>query len=95
MQILKYEGNDKYIVGLAENDKENYIFFAKIDTISLNKEIEEEKDNYGGLIKFISSKKCTIEFLLKINSDNSFIHILKIEDKKEYETICRFLRFIL
>lgn len=94
MQILKYKGNEKYIIGLAKDEEQKYIFFAKIDSILLNDE-KEELDTYGGLIKYISSRKSTIEFLLELGNDNSFIHLLKIKDEKEYDTVCKILEIIL
>ena len=96
MQILKYQGNDNYIIGLAkDNDSEKkFIFFAKIASIILNNE-EEEQDAWGGFIKYVSSRKYTIEFLLKLSNDNSFIHLLEIKDEKEYDTVCKILEFAL
>ena len=49
----------------------------------------------GGLIKFYSSQNYTIEFLLKLSNDNSFMHLLEIEDEKEYDTVCKILEFAL
>lgn len=94
MQILKFKGNGKYIVGLAKDQEQKYIFFAKVDNIILNDE-KDEIDSYGGLIKYISSRKYTIEFLLGLGNDNSFIHLLEIENEKEYDTVCKILEIIL
>ena len=94
MQILKYKGNEKYIVGLAKDEEQKYIFFAKIDSILLNDE-KEELDSYGGLIKYTSSRKYTIEFLLGLGNDHSCVHLLEIEDVKEYDTVCKILEIIL
>ena len=89
-----FEGNEEYIIGLAKDEEQKYIFFAKIDSILLNDE-KEELDSYGGLIKYISSRKYTIEFLLGLGNDNSFIHLLEIKDEKEYDTVCKILEIIL
>lgn len=94
MEIIKYKGTDKYIVGLAKNENKNYIFFAYIDSIALNQETEDF-EIYGRGIKYITSKKYTIELLLKLSADNSFIHFLEIENEKEYELIVKFLEIIL
>lgn len=94
MQILKYTGNEKYIVGLVKDKEQKYILFAKIDSILLNDE-KEELDINGGLIKYVSSRKYTIEFLLKLGNDNSFIHFLEIKDEKEYDIVCKILESIL
>ena len=94
MEILKYKGTDKYIVGLAKNENKNYIFFAYIDSIALNQETEDF-EIYGRGIKYITSEKYIIELLLKLGANNSFIHFLEIKDEKEYETVCKFLEFIL
>ena len=94
MEIIKYKGNERYIVGLAKNDSKKYIFFANVDGIIMNQEAEELA-SYGSFIKFIDSKKYTIELLLKLGTDNSFIHFLEIENEKEYELITKFLEIIL
>ena len=93
MQILKSRGNNNYIIGLAKNNEKKFIFFAKIASIILNN--EKEEDMLGGLIKFYSSQNYTIEFLLKLSNDNSFMHLLEIEDEKEYDTVCKILEFAL
>jgi len=94
MKIIKYTGNAKYVVGLARNEEKKYIFFANIDTISL-KQHEEDMEIAPHNMRFAFSKEFIIEILLKIGSDNSFMHFLEIESEKEYETIMKFLEFIL
>lgn len=98
MEIIKYKGNDNYIVGLAKNDNQKYIFFAYIANISLNSEQDEWEASSGfdrRLLKFTTYKKFILEFLLKEGNNNTIFHLIKIEDEKEYDTICKFLEFIL
>jgi hypothetical protein len=98
MEILKYKGNDNYIIGIAKEDNQKYIFFAYIVGISLNSEQDkyEATDCFDRIVsRFTTYKNFTLEFLLKENKNNDIFHLIKIEDEKEYDTIVKFLEFIL
>lgn len=99
MKIVKYQGNDNYIVGLCKDDKnKKYVFFSYIDVITIDQKTEEYNvhfDTYDKM-KIFHSKQCILEFLLKESKkDNSILHLLEIEDEKEYTTIIKFLEYIL
>ena len=98
MKILKYKGNDNYIIGVAQEDNQKYVFFAYIADISLNSEQDgyEATDCFDRIVsRFTAYKNFTLEFLLKENKNNDIFHLIKIEDEKEYDTIVKFLEFIL
>ena len=98
MEILKYKGNDNYITGIIKEDNQKYVFFAYIAGISLNNEQNEYKttDCFNRIIsKFTTYKNFTLEFLLKEGKNNTIFHLIEIEDEKEYDTIVKFLEFIL
>ena len=98
MEILKYKGNDNYIVGMTKEGNQKYIFFAYIADISLNSKQDECEafDCFDRkLTRFAVHKDFILEFLLKEGKNNTFFHLIKIEDEKEYDTICKFLEFIL
>ena len=98
MEILKYKGNDDYIIGITKEDNQKYIFFAYITDISLKSEQDECEalDCFDRRVaRFTTYKNFILEFLLKEGKNNTIFHLIKIEDEKEYDTIVKFLEFIL
>lgn len=98
MEILKYKGNDDYIIGIVKEDNQKYVFFAYIASISLKSGQDEYEavDCFNKTIsRFTIYQNFTLEFLLKENKNNNIFHLIKIEDEKEYDTIVKFLEFIL
>ena len=98
MEILKYKGNDNYIIGIAKEGNQKYIFFAYIASILLNSEQGkyEVTDCFDRIVsRFTAYKNFTLEFLLKASKNNDIFHLIKIDDEKEYDTIVKFLEFIL
>lgn len=98
MEILKYKGNDDYIIGITKKDNQKYIFFAYIANITLKSE-QDECEAFDGfdrrVARFTTYKNFILEFLLKEGKNNTIFHLIKIEDEKEYDTIVKFLEFIL
>lgn len=98
MEILKYKGNDNYIIGIAKEDNQKYVFFAYIAGISLDSEQDECEafDRFDRrMARFTTYKNSMLKFLLKEGKNNTIFHLIKIEDEKEYDTIVKFLEFIL
>ena len=90
-EVLKYQGNDKYICILGINEKDElFIFYALTGKLSI--EINKEKEEYDisccQRLIFCCSKDYEIKIPLELTKNNSLLHILKIDDEKEYNHIC-------
>lgn len=90
-QILKYQGNDKYICILGINEKDElFIFYALTGKLSI--EINEEKEEYDisgcQRLIFCCSKDYEVKIPIKVTKNSHLFHIIKIDNEKEYEHIC-------
>lgn len=88
-QILKYQGNDKYICILGINEKDElFIFYALTGKLSI--EINEEEYDISGCRRLIFgySKDYEVKIPIKVTKNSHLFHIIKIDNEKEYEHIC-------
>lgn len=90
-QVLKYQGNAKYICILCTNEKnELFIFYALTGKLSI--ETQSEEIEY----ETISCNRITFSYLnnyeIKIpiiaTKKSHIYHLIKIDDEKEYDHIC-------
>lgn len=90
-QILKYQGNDKYICILGINEKDElFIFYALTGKLSI--EMNEEKEQYDidgcRRLVFCHSQDCEVKIPIEVNKNAHLFSIIKIDNEKEYEHIC-------
>ena len=90
-QVLKYQGNEKYICILATNkENELFVFYALTGKLSIES-CSEETDYNLGLFKrytFSYTNSCEINIPILAAKDSALFHIIKIDSEKEYEHIC-------
>jgi hypothetical protein len=90
-QVLKYQGNEKYICILVLNEKDElFIFYALTGKLSININKETEYCDLGLTEKFIihTLSECEINIPILAAKDSSLFHIIKIDNEKEYDHIC-------
>ena len=90
-QVLKYQGNEKYICILCLNEKDElFVFYALTGKLSINTNKETEYCDLGLTEKFIihTLSECEINIPILAAKDLSLFHIIKIDNEKEYEHIC-------
>lgn len=93
-QVLKYQGNEKYICILCLNEKnELFVFYALASGLVINTEKETTDYDLGLARKMIFSfyenyENYEINIPLKPTEQNHIFHIIKIDNEKEYDHIC-------
>ncbi len=90
-EVLKYQGNEKYICILALNEKDElFVFYALTGKLSINMNKETEYYDLGLTKKFTfqTLAECEINIPILTTKNSSFLHILKIDNEKEYNHIC-------
>ena len=90
-EVLKYRGNSKYICILCLNEKDElFVFYALTGKLSINMNKETEYCDLGLTKKFTfqTLAECEINIPILTTKDSSFLHILKIDNEKEYNHIC-------
>lgn len=90
-QVLKYQGNNKYIciLCLGENDK-LFVFYCLTGDLSvdINKEETDFEINTVQRIIFSYTNKYEIKIPILATKNSHFYHIIEINDLKEYDHIC-------
>jgi len=90
-EVLKYQGNSKYICILALNEKDKlFVFYALTSGLVINAEKETTDYDLGLARKMIFSiyENYEINIPLKPTGQNHIFHIIEIDNEKEYEHIC-------
>lgn len=90
-QVLKYQGNEKYICILCLNEKDELIILYVL-TGKLSIELNEEREEYEitGCQRLIFSHlgNYEIKIPLETTKNNTLFHVIKIDSEKEYDHIC-------
>lgn len=90
-EVLKYQGNGKYICILCLNDKDKIIvFYALTGNLVINMEKETTDYDLGLARKMIFNiyQNYEINIPIKPTEQNHIFHIIEIDNEKEYEHIC-------
>ena len=90
-QVLKYQGNEKYICILALNEKDElFVFYALTGKLSIEARSEEMDYDLGLIKRYVFSHINHYEINIPIleAKDSSLFHIIKIDSAKEYDHIC-------
>lgn len=90
-EVLKYQGNEKYICILCLNDKDElFVFYALTGKLSIETRSEETDYDLGLIKRYVFS--CVnygeINIPILAAKDSSLFHIIKIDNEKEYGHIC-------
>ena len=88
MEIIKYEGNSKYIVILYEQDNKLYVLYGLTNGISINNEVEScDLDiDIDIRTRFIIKHNCTINIPL-LERGNKVFSIIQVDNEKAYDLI--------
>ena len=90
-EVLKYQGNSKYICILALNEKDKlFVFYALTGNLVIN--VEKETTDYdldlARKIIFNFYENYEINIPIKPTEQNRIFHIIEIDNEKEYAHIC-------
>lgn len=89
--ILKYQGNARYICILCINENDELIiFYALTEMLSIELNTEQTEYEITGCKRIVFSQlgNYEIKIPLEITKNNALFHIIKINDEKEYDHIC-------
>lgn len=88
MEIIRYEGNSKYIIILYKEDDKLFVFYARTGELSLNDEVEDNVlDRCEDIrTRFIVRHNCTINIPL-LQRGNKVFSIIQVDSEKAYDLI--------
>ena len=96
MEIIKYEGNERYFIGLfkLKDDKNNekfYVIYAFTNPLSISSEIEDYNSenlyDFDYHFNIIKNKIHKVIIPFKIRENGKAFSIICIEDEKDYNLI--------
>ena len=89
MEIIKYEGNSKYIIILYKEEEKLYVFYAHTGSLVLNSEVEDTNflDGYEYIkTRFSFKRDFTINIPL-LQRGNKVFSIIQVDNEKAYDLI--------
>jgi len=89
MEIIKYEGNSKYIIILYKEEEKLYVFYARTGSLILNSEVEDINtlDDYEYIkTRFSFKRDFTINIPL-LQRGNKVFSIIQVDNEKAYDLI--------
>lgn len=89
MEIIKYEGNSKYIIILYKEKDKLYVLYALTNALFINSE-NEEVDIAGcvsRITKFILHRHVTVHIPLIERENNKVFSIIQVDNEKAYDLI--------
>ena len=90
-EVLKYQGNEKYICILCLNDEDElFVFYALTGKLSIETRSEETDYDLGLFNRYVFSYVNYGEIKIPIieTKQSHLFHIIEVENEKEYEHIC-------
>ena len=98
MEIVKFEGNSRYIIGMAKEKEQLFVFYGLIDGFCINSIVDDAYAynlNDIPICHFYLNKTYEIKIPLKIKRNNKVITLLKITTENEYIKIKAVLEDLL
>lgn len=103
MRIIKYKGNEEYMIGLIAEPtnigEKKYVFYTKIKNITAGMENTQYTYTAGKtnmpIFKFNQAEDPVINFFLAANKKGNFFTFLEIADEKEYDHLVTLLEQII
>lgn len=83
IEIIKYEGNERYFIALFKKDNELYAIYAKPKSINLNLEAQS-MDEFS--FPLLMKKNCKLEIPFELKN-NTLFSVIKITDTSQYDLI--------
>ena len=89
MEIIKYEGNSKYIIILYKEKDKLYILYALTNALFIDSKIEEVdiNDCFSRITKFILNRNVTVQIPLIERKNNKIFSIIQVDNEKAYNLI--------
>ena len=89
MEIIKYEGNSKYIVILYKEKDKLYVLYALTNALFIDSENEEVDmgDYFSRITKFVLHRHITVHIPLIERENNKVFSIIQVDNEKAYDLI--------
>lgn len=89
MEIIKYEGNSKYIIILYKEEEKLYVFYARTGSLVLNSELEDTSflDDYEYIKTRYSFKRDFTINIPLLQRGNKVFSIIQVDNEKAYDLI--------
>ena len=88
MEIIKYEGNSKYIIILYKEEEKLYVFYARTGSLVLNSELEDAfLDNDKDIRTRFSFKRDFTITIPLLQRGKRVFSIVQVDNEKAYDLI--------
>lgn len=97
MNVIKYQGNDKFFIALMEQDENYFLFYAYTEPLQINREDEQITCIYEDKDRFINDIRAyiRIDLVPDDNNNHSLYHLIKLKHKESYDDIVHIMENIL
>lgn len=89
MEIIKYEGNSKYIIILFKEKDKLFVLYALTNALFIDSENEEADigDYFSHITKFVLNHHVTVRIPLIERENDKVFSIIQIDGEKAYDLI--------
>ena len=89
MEIIKYEGNSKYIVILYKEKDKLFVLYALTNALFIDSENEEVDidDCFSRITKFVLNRHVTVHIPLIERENDKVFSIIQVDNEKAYDLI--------
>lgn len=97
MNVIKYQGNDRFFIALMEQDDNYFLFYAYSEPLQINEEAEQITYIYENENQFINDIRAYIRIDLVPDDNNNYslYHLVKLKHKESYDDIVHIMENIL
>jgi len=97
MNVIKYQGNDRFFTALMEQDDNYFLLYAYTEPLQINTENEHFTCMRENERRFIDDIRMHIRINLIPDDDNNYslYHLMKLNHKESYDDIVHIMESIL
>ena len=97
MNVIKYQGNDRFFIALMEQDDNYFLFYAYTEPLQINREDEQFTCMWKNERQFINDIRIHIRIDLVPDDNNNYslYHLIKLKHKESYDDIVHIMENIL
>ena len=97
MNVIKYQGNDRFFIALMEQDENYFLFYAYTEPLQINREDEQITCIYEDKDRFINDIRAYIRIDLVPDDNNNYslYHLIKLKHNESYDDIVHIMENVL
>lgn len=96
MEIIKFQGNEKYMTCLVKDVSKYYIVYGLLDKIKIDCNSTDDYERIDNLIQFgPATYSCRFIAPFLKGKENSMLYYTELNSTTEYDTVTKILETIL